>query len=79
MDRLAEIIGFDLHFVTYLRSSSRFKSVRVFFCVFIALSAERLARGNSLYQLFSNWFHRPWLYSNQEPTEYEANSLTSIH
>ena len=52
-------------------------SVIVVFCGFItvifnALTAERLARGISPYQYFSDGLHRPWPYSNQEPTAYQA-------
>ena len=31
--------------------------------------------GICLYQVLSNWFHRPWPYSNQVPNVYKSDAL----
>ena len=41
----------------------------------LAFSAGRLARGIILQQLLGSWSHRPWPFSNHEPTAYELDAL----
>ena len=77
-EHLAEFISFaHLSFskINHLQASS--PSVLVFLCFFNIFNTKRLAWGNSLYQLLSDLLHRLWLYSNQEPTAYEADALST--
>ena len=75
-----ETIGFEQ---TLLQQRQLLSKVILFLIVytadyyfFNAFSAGRLASGSSLYQLLSNFLHRHWLYSIQEPTMHdEANTL----
>ena len=81
------VISWIIYVLSYLSFSNLntskrhllFNSVFVYYYILNGFSADRLATSSSLYILISVWFHlhRHQLYSNQEPTMYEADALST--
>ena len=59
--------------ISYLKAS--FPYILVYQCYFITFEIERLSWEISLYELLSDWLHRPRPYLSQVATACEADGL----
>ena len=73
-----EIMGFASSLLQQHKLPPSFITVKTSVSMLFKNSkAERRARGISMYQLLSDLLHRPWWYSNQGATAYEADALST--